>query len=49
MFLEFQDGPSLGLEQLPLEGEARKAQSMKRWQAFFQRQAVHHMSLFSIP
>lgn len=24
-------------------------QSVNRWQAFFQRQAVHHMSRFSMP
>lgn len=28
---------------------ASLSQSMNLWQAFFQRQAVHHMSRFSIP
>lgn len=28
---------------------AENAQSVNLWQAFFQRQAVHHMSRFSIP
>lgn len=29
--------------------KSRGAQSVNLWQAFFQRQAVHHMSRFSIP
>lgn len=44
--------PILSKREKEKEGKAAallELQSVNLWQAFFQRQAVHHMSRFSIP
>jgi hypothetical protein len=39
----------LGVGGRPGSSTSRWTQSRKRWQAFFQRQAVHHRSRWSMP